>query len=525
MRGAVTFALLVACGSATPPPRATRHDEPATFTTETERRALFESLVADVRPHHVFAEATQRNLGRTWNDDLPALEQEFLRAKTEEELVVALTHFVNALHDGHCVYEPESHGEARRAALTLGVRADFEWRGDHAWFYVARVEDSSAKYLVEPGDEIRSVDGVPASELVTRYMNVSHQNNLRSVARDVAEYLSRRRPTQATTAEGSASTWVVRARKTNQDVSLTLHWGKSSSHDASDEFAIDYDTTWCSTLAARDYGPYELTARGQNFCVYRSQVKPYADHPIVRQFSFMYDASPDDGDSFQHRVRADHDLLAQELTRTPAKGVILDLRDNGGGNNPNWFMDWYASGSYTDRFVLTRLSPDLNTAEKLRAASVGHVADYLKQLAARTPDQTFTAPRPFFCKHGDCSWDNRYTPSHRVTSAPIALLVGSRCASSCDSVASLFAENHFGPLVGEPTAAAYTTTRLRRPITLAGKPFGAVNLAFTRELSGKTHEAIEGVPLHIDVPVDRTFANRDGYDRALVDAAIKALSP
>jgi hypothetical protein len=91
--------------------------------------------------------------------------------------------------------------------------------------------------------------------------------------------------------------------------------------------------------------------------------------------------------------------------------------------------------------------------------------------------------------------------------------------SACDSVASLFAENHFGPLVGEPTAAAYTTLRIRRPIQFHGKPFGTLHFAFTRELSGKTHEPIEGVPIHLDVPLDRTFANREVYDHTLVDAA------
>ncbi len=485
---------------------------PSEFTTEAERRELFDALVRDVRAHHVFADATPKNLGRKWEDDLPELEREMLAAKTERALVVALTHFGNALHDGHCQYEPESRGKT----IALGVRADFEWRGDQPFFYLARVDDAVAKTIAAPGDPIRSVDGVAVGELVTRYMNVSHQNNLRGVARDVAEFLTRRTESNATTNEGDASTWVVGDGKT-----LTLRWSKPTSHDEADEFAIAYDAPWCSTLPARDYGPYEVTARGMNFCIYASQVEPYKSHPILRQFSFLYIFSGrGDLGQAEYRVRVDHDVIARELARLAPKGLLVDLRDNGGGNNPNWFMDWFANGSWVDRFVATRLSADFDTKEKLEKAGVGHAADYLKELAARAPDQAFTKPRPFFCKHGDCAWDNRYTPAHRVTTAPIALLVGSRCTSSCDSIAGVFAENHFGPLVGEPTAAAFTTTRIERPVTVRGKPFGTISLAFTRDISGVTHEPVEGVPIALDMLVERTLGNRDAYDRLLVDAAI-----
>ncbi len=454
-------------------------------TPEHDRKTLFDSLVADVRAHHVFAAATEKNLGRKWDDDLPALAREFADAKTDDALAVALTHFVNALHDGHCTYEPEG----KPTTVTLPIRADVEWREGKPVFYVSRVDDAVAKTLASPGDEIRSVDGVPAAELVTKLMLVSHQNNLRGVARDVAEYLTRRKSTAATTVEGETSSWVVGSK----DVTLRLQWAKASSHSTFDEWAINYDVPTCSSLTPRDYGPYEVSARGEMFCVYGSHVKPYSDYPIVREFSFRYIESPDDVEHVEHRIRADHDILEHELARLKPKGVLLDLRDNGGGNNPNWFMDWWASGPYVDRFVLTRDNGELGK------------------------------PRPFFCKRGDCAWDNRYTPTHRVTTSPVALLVGSRCVSSCDSVAQLFAENHFGPLVGEPTAAAFTTKRARHPVTFRGKPFGAINLAITRELSGVTHEAIEGIPIHLDVPIDRTFSNRDGYDRLLVEGAIKAL--
>lgn len=513
MRDVVLAVFLAGCGAAAP---VASH---APIAPAKKEPSLFETLVADVRAHHVFSEQTQKNLGRRWEDALPGLEREFAEAKTDAALTVALSHFVSSLHDAHCSFDADEPGKT----IALSIRADVEWKDGKPRFYVSRVDDAN-KDRVAPGDSIRSVDGIAAGDLVSQFVDLSRQNNVRSVALDIAEYLTRRRTTAWLTAEGDVSRWVVASTKTHADETLTLAWRRASRHDAFDEFAIDYERPWCSTLAARDYGPYELTVRGMNFCVYASQVEPYKSHPIVRQFSFMYLSSEDDIEHAQHRVRADHDLLARELARLAPKGVLLDLRDNRGGNDPNWFMDWYASGPYVDRFVLERLAPDLDTPEKLAAVGANHAKEYLKELRDRTPDQTFMKPRPFFCKGDDCGWDNRYVPAHRVTKAPVALIVGPRCVSACDSIAQLFAENRFGPLVGEPTAAAYTTNRIRRPIIVHGKELGTMHLAFTREISGKTREPIEAVPLAIDVPIDRTFDNASTYDKLLVDAAIRKIT-
>ncbi len=123
----------------------------------------------------------------------------------------------------------------------------------------------------------------------------------------------------------------------------------------------------------------------------------------------------------------------------------------------------------------------------------------------------------------DCAWDNRYVPMHRVTTAPVALLVGPGCVSSCDSVARAFAENHFGALAGEPTAAGYTTQRMKLTVkSAAGEEIGAIRIAVSSEISGLTGKDIEAVPIVLDYPLDRTFDNRDTYDASLVDAAVRS---
>jgi C-terminal processing protease CtpA/Prc len=172
---------------------------------------------------------------------------------------------------------------------------------------------------------------------------------------------------------------------------------------------------------------------------------------------------------------------------------------------------------------------DFDTKEKLAAAHIWHPDEHLAALAARKPGVDFTAPMASFCKtkkdgSDDCFWDNRYTPSHRLTKAPMAALVGPGCASTCDAIALDFEREHFGPLVGEPPASGTTSLRIDRPIVLpGGRKFGTLKIAFTREYDGKTGELMEGVPTRVSVPLDRTFDNRATYDRDLVDAAIRAL--
>ncbi len=55
-----------------------------------------------------------------------------------------------------------------------------------------------------------------------------------------------------------------------------------------------------------------------------------------------------------------------------------------------------------------------------------------------------------------------------------------------------------------------------------GDDGGAVWLAFSREVSGKTGLQVEAVPLHIDYPIERTIEARERFDALHVEAAIKS---
>ncbi|MCD6499019.1 MAG: hypothetical protein J7M25_12075 [Deltaproteobacteria bacterium] len=501
------------------------------FSTKAERLDIFNALVGQVRAIHVFSRQTAKNLGHDWDADLPRLRRLFASADSRQRFIEALWMFANSLHNPHCTYEPT--GRVKR--LSPGFSLDVEWTGGRAQFYVDRVTDDRLKTQLHGGDILVSLDGAKAADLLRHYALWSNRNNWFGISRDLARTFSNRPVVGAAPAP---STWVFRRRQGGKLIRLVQPWKEPAvrSDDYWSEVAIDYDHLKCPG-GPRHYGPYRLTAVGVNFCLYTSNRRPERFYPIVRQHVFYYDYraswAPGAWRAVRRFVAADYDHLAR-IFRTigPVRGVLLDLRGNHGGNNPNWFLDWWAPRAYRDQFVSLRLHPKI-------AAKMSLVLKYSKnrtQLAvarayldsfAKLPKGSgpaMSAKMPFACKSDGCNWSNRYVPKHRLTRAPVALLVGPGCVSSCDHVAQVFADYGFGPLVGEPTAAGFTMMRHQVNLSLGPKrPLGALRLCASFGYSGRTGRPVEAVPLHLTKRINRTFANRKRYDRILVDAAIGAL--
>ena len=169
-------------------------------------------------------------------------------------------------------------------------------------------------------------------------------------------------------------------------------------------------------------------------------------------------------------------------------------------------MDWFAPRPYADHCdVFTKLDDALRDPAFRKDANMDDPTEaraFLSELDAHAPGQAFSKRRPVPCRPDTCDWDNRYVPSHRVTTLPLALLVGPNCVSSCDSFTQQFAEQGLAPLVGEPTATAHTTRRLKREIVFRGEVLGTLEVAFSYEVSGVSGERVEGVPIDLDERVD-----------------------
>ena len=485
--------------------------------------AVFDEIVSATRKYHVFTEQTEENLGMKWEDLLPGLREEFSRAKSQGDLLVALYHFVNSLHNPHCNYNPPEMW----SCLSAGFDVDVEWVDGAPRFYVAAVSAPDLAETMHRGDFVVGYRGVAASDFLTAFHLESNGNHWRSVASDIASFLSRQAPELHGTRPDSEEEWVLRRRDTGAQVTVRARWRPCEGRGGDSEFNIEYDPQSCAGLPDRAYGDYRLAHHGSNYCVYVAAKGQHRFYPIVRQFSFHYT----DGRSLS-ALRADHENLKQSLARLKGvKGVILDLRDNHGGNNPNWFLDWWAPAPYYDHFVYTRLHEDFDTPARIRAARVtgwgqAEIDAYLEALRNKDAETAFMGPRPFFCPASGCrDWDNHYRPQNQVTTRPVALLVGAGCVSSCDHVVSVFKENQFGPVIGTAGAAGYTAYRIWHLVTHpeTGENLGIALLAFSYEVSGKTREPVEAVVVPPDVTVEPTFDNASRYDAMLVEAAISAL--
>jgi hypothetical protein len=258
-------------------------------------------------------------------------------------------------------------------------------------------------------------------------------------------------------------------------------------------------------------GSYEFVEAGTGVCLYRATQEPFASYPIIRHVSFV---------SSVDARRSDHQRVEAFLAATPQlAGVLLDLRDNGGGAAADYVLPWYAPRPHRGLKEWVRLNPQLTDRARLRRALRDDAAvdEYLHRSRAR--EQWWV--RSFVCGPGGCE-DSQRDRLGPVTSVPVALLLGPGCKSACDSFSAIWSRERFGPMVGTPPAAMYTSLRYPLAVELDGEWLGD----FTIALCGLRWEAgepwLEGRPLAMDAVVESNALMR-GNELGVIEAAIAAL--
>lgn len=531
---------------ARPAPASTVDAAPAPFPGRTERLLLYQDLVAAIRRYHILSATIAANLGLDWQDALARLEPAFADAQDLAALREALHRLSCSLHDVHLTYEPGVPGEELRLGLTLdGVYSD-----GRAEFRVRSVEDSDLRQRVQPGDMLVLLDGVPVEQLPHLYLDRTRANNWPAATSGVARYMTRRSTATSSTRPGDVARWRLR-RPAGPQLDLDLRWQRAAKEaPGANANRIDpdylpaachpYPSESAPALPARLYDDpergadgYRITGYGRNFCLYTSERPPYRDYPIVRHYSFFYYARfPSDladdarlNSEATYAVAAEYFTLSRLLRARPyTRGLIVDLRDNGGGNDPEWFLDWYAPAPYEDLYDAVPVAP-----ERLNPSFVAAVSNLTEEwLAWYRTAAAGLAPgtllrRPFKCLRPDCSGGNRFTPARGLLPVPVALLVGPNCHSSCAHLAHIFDENDFGPLIGEPAAATLTGQVYSYPVrTRSGLQLGSIGLAVSAALSGKTRQPIEGALSVVDYPIPLPQGEHAGWDAAHVAAALRA---
>ena len=499
-------------------------DEAATSEAGT---LLFEANVDEIRRTHYAHDHVYQQLGWTWDQHLERLEGEFEDAETSRELVVALTRLNNSLHNPHCRFRTGMPQKQLYPGLTVGM----EWVDDEPVFFAEEVYDSELEDRISPGMIVAAIEDVEADDFLREFALYSNANNRFAMADELSRiYFSRRHTNETLTEVGERETWTWEDRDSQERVDVEMEWrvfegetrggGDEQSPEAS-ESEMDEEPQ-CSGVASRQYPEgYELVEVGENFCLYASDHPEYRAYPILRHHSFWYGG--DDA-----AVEADYELLEASLDAMSAlEAVMIDLRDNAGGNNPNTFVDWWTTETYVDQLVRYRLVPEFTTAQDLEQTNLfgPHIGHYLEFVEEMEPTDELSPPVAFFCQEDTCKWDNSYSSEHQVTDHPFVLLIGPRCASSCEAFTMLLHEHDLTTTVGEPMSASSTIFRhniaVEHPETR--EPLGELCVGFSDEVSSVTGETIEGRPLEPDVYLPRRFDNRERYDELLIDAGIEAL--
>ncbi len=432
------------------------------------------------------------------------MRAEFLAAETEAALRQALRHLANSLHDRHALYFPGVESVVLDAGLELGV----SWEDGQPGFVVTRVDGTP----VAVGDRLVSFDGYPAQSLLETLALESPSNQRETVAADIAAWLVHPLEGLSRWSVGDAPTWIVE-RGGEQEV-LEIAYGEWGTTDSSLPVPIR------RPCEERDFG-LPLQARGERWCLFGEE----GEVAVVRYASFYYgwwdaQAVP--------ALEADQRALRRALRALAPSGVLLDLRDNGGGNSAEHFLDRWFEAPYRPprhRYVLL---PE--ALERLQARGgdppqtsydLWDAEAYAAELAAE--EGPLGPPRPHQRHSRRCAEDTHAPRARRVWEGPLVVASGPGCISSCDSFVRTVSDNGLAPLIGLPPAAAYTSRRFRVDVpTLPGElPLGHISVAFSVAVSGVDGAPIEAVP----PALDRVLPPAPGasWDRALVEAAAELL--
>jgi hypothetical protein len=459
------------------------------------RHAMFEGLIDDIRASHVFSSVWPRT---EWERDLPALWQEVSSSTDRPALWRALRHLSNSLRDGHLGFTPAGTDELQRR-----VRLPFQLvntgSSAHPRFMISGSERVRG---ISPGDELLTYDGVPSAELLQHFRFELNAATPGARLDQLSNFLESR--FAAEHVEGTV-------------VALTLQHGahvvpaEARFRASSSTKARVGSAGSCPTRARKYGGTYQFVEAGTGVCLYRATREPFASYPIVRHISFLSSAE---------ERRSDHQRVEAFLAAIPRKaGVLLDLRDNGGGVAADYLLPWYAPSRHRGLNEWVRLNPKLTDRARLRRALRNDAAvdEYLRRSAGREDWWV----RPFDCGTGGCE-DSQPRRLERVTSAPVALLLGPGCRSACDSFAAIWSREGFGPTVGTPPAAMYTSLRYPLAVELGGELLGDFTIALCGLRWEATEPWLEGRPLPIDAPVESSGPSLDD-DLELLDAAMAAL--
>ena len=464
------------------------------------RRDMFRQLVADIRSFHLFPDVWPVE---RWAAEVPALEREVTGAADRSALLVALGHVSASLRDGHLAFTPTGGWiNAGIAVIPVSFFQTASAQGPR--FFIEKAAPSTG---LAAGDELIRYDGVEVASLLEHFAPELDRASPTARADRLAELLTWRKTETHPGILGSAVP--LRVQRAGEFV------------DAAPVFVPNHpppdptrDPPTCPSRH-RDFGAgYKLFRVSEHLCLYRGVTARTRRYPLVRHTGFFYGGK---SRIDYAAIEQDHELLKTFLAATPhLGGVLLDLRDNSGGHHSDLFLPWYVSGPYARTLRWVRLHPQLTDLARLSHAlwSSEAAEEYVRR--ARAGETWWIAP--FECSASECP----PLPNALVTQAPIAVLVGPRCKSSCDTFVKVWSDRHAGPTIGEPAAAMLTSNRYPLDVRLGDESLGQLTIALSGVRASERDPWLEGSPGPVDELVEPSWPAAD-YEQKMIDAAIRAL--
>lgn len=481
----------------------------------TEVETMTASAMASVERWHWFA--SDPAWLETWRRRATALRQQLGAIGSRSALHRWLAALESSLGDVHLAYAPAGdEGE------TLGL--PFRVVPEHGENGVQLRVTRSALSAAPEGSRLVAIDGRDVVQLLADGEPFVAARPELARLEALARHITRRSRTLWPELAGQRA-HVELTRRDGTVVREVTHWAELPSEPASPREDLDLGFTLsrvpCSGGPDPAYGHgYALAYPGHGLCIYETNEPPYDALPIVRWYAFEYRGR---GEAQDTTARLAADLSAVRMAARDRRGVIVDVRENGGGINPYVFLELLARGPYRPLGTSLRAAPELVGTSRLEEALWQTRAreTYAATVTQHPPGATFSFP--YFGVDGA-------HPLEGIRSAPAPIpipsvvLVGPGCASACDVFAHAYVENTLGPVVGEPSMSAMTIHRL--PIALmtrSGERLGTFSVALGATL-GLDGRPLEGEPLAVTHPLFRTRSNWDDYDRLLVERAEEALA-
>ena len=376
--------------------------------------------------------STARN-GFVWFDHVPELDWDAAYREALNEAIAApdtltyykgLTRFVARLHDGHSnVYLPDAlKSEVGRPGIRTRLIGDK--------VVVASVSDAQLQAAgVRVGDEVLTVDGVPVREYAER---------------NVRPYVS-----ASTPQDSDVRVYRYELLMGNEAVPVKLQ------------------------LVDANGKRYDVSAPRSGY-----RTLPVKDEPLFRM--------RDDGVAVLRTTQFEDDAALKAFEAgfdqlSHARGLVLDLRGNGGGSTENGTR------------ILAHLS-----RKSLPAVHVMYVESI--------PFQQTGSTEPSLSWRNITDDDSGEAPKAQYD-GPVVMLIDARTFSAAEDTASLFQRMHRGMLIGMPTGGS-----TGQPLMLALPGGGTARICVKRDMApdGSTFVGKGIQPdLRLDVTQDDMRAQRD----------------